>query len=225
MWAALLLFFGTLLIIPTLIFFGIFAGSIRLAARKHILWVVPLGIALLAAPFIAWHKHRKTYQNQADAIVSRINAAPKLGQIKNPPSTILVRGHPFPEMDFGKPNCFPTLLLQHNDSTIREWNHPERLHPLPDRYLEFDVDEQRKSPFGDRLRTGHRGPYELWLIERNQRKLVNVFFIQGDGHMFIPPPILFVWAMMPTSLHNRELLPAWLNFIYRTTGQCKDQLE
>jgi hypothetical protein len=178
-------------------------------------------LAILALPMWGWEKTRSAYRREADTIRQRIASAPKLHHVNDPPSAILVRGYSFPEADFGVTGCFDQLFLDAGNS-IGKWNPSvgNRRDKLPDRYLELDADDDRRSLFGDRHKTARRGPYELWLIQGNRRSLVDVFFLTEDGWGVVPSPLplhcLQIPAQLPASARNTELLA----FLNHATGQC-----
>jgi len=212
---------GTLLLLPTIIFAAIVWGAARLGARRSKQLGRLILLLMLALPVLAWTLHRHNYRMRADAIVARIRKAPKLGPLRDPPDVLLSRGFAVPEYEFFGPNCFPNLFEDFHGKIQRWGPSPAGWHsePLPSRYLEFDQVANGPSAFGDRRKTGGRGPYDLWLVENGRKRLVDVFFLTGDGQSVIPPPVIFFWVE-PANVRTRELRPALKDFLRRNTGRC-----
>lgn len=226
LWAVFLVVVGTLLFLPTAIFAAVALGSTVAVSR----WSKPIAGALclvfVTGPFLAWANVRQSYRLETTVIAQRIGNAERLGRMGDAPDAILVRDYPFPESDFSRPGCFPKLFIRSGERAF-QWEPTHgfsKSAALPTRYLEFILDDDARSPFGDRSRTGRRGPHELWLVEGANRKLVDVLMIEDDGHSFVPPLSPYLWRMIPTHLKNEELRPKLLHFLNRNTGQCASTL-
>lgn len=215
---------GWLLLLP----FGIFATALTSGTKflstksqRAAMAFLAIGIAI---PVVGWSHVRANYQRRGIAIRQRIETAPRLKHVSRVPNAILVHDHPFPDMIFGRMDCFPRLFTEHFGQ-IGEWGAKgrEASAMLPDRYVELMMDERIISAFGDRQRTGRRGPYELWLVEDGHRTLIDVMFIEGDGLWPIPPLDPISWIAVPATLGNRQLDHSLRAFLNRTTAQCAER--
>ena len=212
---------GLALVSPVLIYAGLAFWAGRLARRWSRYAAFGVSALLLSPlillPTIHWQRQRTAYGVKSKAIQQRIALTPKLLQVENPPGAILVHDYAFPELNFGKLGCFESLYSKEGAASF-QWDSKRGWiqATLPDRFMEFDTDDKGRSDFGNRERTHRRGPYELWIVEGQQRRLVDVFFMAGDGLTAIPQI-----ENVPKYLENGERNSALLAFLSQATGQCR----
>lgn len=174
-----------ILLLPPFLYLTVAYFTVSRARRVS--WVAAsAGAALFATiPFFAWQWQRSHYRQEAEAIQSRIAEARPSEQSKDLPAILLIRDQSFSwhlSTNPGELGCFERIFAD-NDRSIVALDTKQRFPraSLPQRYLELDSDDRRHSPFGDRKRTRGRGPYELWLWSGRERKLIDVYFMGGDG--------------------------------------------
>ena len=215
---------GTVLVAPLLMYIALAFGAGWFARRWGRIAAFGVAAALLSPliliPALRWQHRITTYRAEAQTIQQRIAATPRLIRAQDPPKAILVRDYAFSGLDIVRPGCFESLYFKEREA-IWKWDSKRGSVPssLPDRYLEFDTVDSNRSDFGKRTKTGSRGPYELWLVEGKQRRLVDVFFIADDGRSIrhpLPPLI----GPFPAHLDQTKRSTALLGFLLRATGQC-----
>ncbi len=213
------LIFGTILLIPWIIFAGITFSAVMLATKWGRIPALIVLFSISLALLVYRDYMRQDYRNLSEVINQEIEQTPRLVTVNNSPDSILVHGYNIPETVFGTKGCFTKLYGNSGRGVYyfdreRGWQAGK----LPDRYLELDVNDRSASTLGDRTKTGRRGPYELWLHEGNTRQLIDVLFIEGDGRSVLPP-LVGSWDK-PTYLENRPREKAILKFVHQTTGKC-----
>jgi len=210
---------GLILLLPWIIFAGSTFSAVMLATKWGRIPALIVTLSIPLALLVYRDYMRQDYRNLSEVINQKIEQTPRLGTVNNSPDSILVQGYNIPETVFGTKGCFTKLYGNsgrgdHYFDRERGWQSGE----LPYRYVELDVNDKSGSTFGDRTKTGRRGPYELWLHEGKTRQLIDVLFIEGDGRSVLPP-IVGSWDE-PTHLKNRPREIAILKFIHQSTGKC-----
>lgn len=217
---AFLLVIGLFAYLPTVLFCILIPIIAYCVRAWHPLAIAMLFSVYAGIPYFLWHQDGIATERAEKAYQADIDALPRLQLPADMPDTMLVKTRDDAAVqEFYSLSCGPKAHPVEKDAQELQVNPT-----APARYLLLDLSPDSPLPKPSARSQGRDGPFALFLVEAEKRRLIRYHLKAHFGRPTFPPILSFWgWARERNIIRDHDpLVDNAVIFMRDTLGRCAD---